>query len=815
MKKYSITLVLSFIIATIAMSQEYWYWQSPTPQGNELNDLWIFNDQVIVAVGDVGTVIKTTDGGLNWSVTHYSGGITSDLYTVFFTDQNTGWTAGAMGKILKTTDGGKSWSVKTIMDSLSINSMFFLDSQHGWAVGTKIYLGDQQGVILKTTDGGTNWTIMDEENTGAKNLNDICFVNDNLGWIIGGRYENTEDIILRTIDGGKNWYPSYSGKTAELYSVYFVDSLHGWAVGKGTSSSSMIIHTDDGGINWNIQTNPRPNKVFFAITFRDQNQGWIACESGYILKTVNGGVDWTSDGVGTQAERNLKAIGFTGSNFLMAIGNAGLIIKSNDNGSVWQEVSNRITTRHFYAVDFVDPNNGWIVGDKTIVRSADGGESWTAQASTVQLNLLDIAMINSTTGWTVGEQGVILKTTNGGNDWNYQTSGTFDFLHSCFFLNDQEGWICGGPVSGDTSIILHTTNGGEEWSRQNCTANASLRAIYFTDALNGWAVGENSNVVHTTNGGVNWSLVDLGRSEDFYSVYFLTNNIGWIGGNSIIFTVDGGATWNEQKAFSEIDQVRAIKFMDLLTGWAVLQGSTGALYKTIDGGVNWYKIPIGTANKLYDIDIVNGQFGWLVGTYATLLKNDAVFVPVELTSFNATWIENRVELSWITASELNNYGFEIQQKFGDKDSWEKIGFIEGHGTTTQMNYYSFNDSPKSGGKHSYRLKQIDLNGKFKYSSTREVNVPTKFALYQNKPNPFNPETTIGFELSINTQVTLEIYNMLGQKIVTLINERRPAGFQQIIWNGKDDFGHSVGSGVYFYRIKAGNFEATRKLVLLR
>ena len=116
MKKYSITLVLSFIIATIAMSQEYWYWQSPTPQGNELNDLWIFNDQVIVAVGDVGTVIKTTDGGLNWSVTHYSGGITSDLYTVFFTDQNTGWTAGAMGKILKTTDGGKSWSVKTIMD---------------------------------------------------------------------------------------------------------------------------------------------------------------------------------------------------------------------------------------------------------------------------------------------------------------------------------------------------------------------------------------------------------------------------------------------------------------------------------------------------------------------------------------------------------------------------------------------------------------------------------------------------------------------------------------------------------------------------
>jgi hypothetical protein len=255
--------------------------------------------------------------------------------------------------------------------------------------------------------------------------------------------------------------------------------------------------------------------------------------------------------------------------------------------------------------------------------------------------------------------------------------------------------------------------------------------------------------------------------------------------------------------------------MDLLIGWAVMQGSTGALYKTMDGGANWSKLDIGTANKLYDIDIVDGQMGWIVGTYASLLKTDAVFVPVELFSFSGVLIDNRVELSWVTASELNNYGFEIQLKLSDKDSWKKIGFIEGHGTTTQMSYYTFIDTPRSGGKYSYRLKQIDSDGKFKYSSTTEVNVPTKFALYQNHPNPFNPETTIGFELPVNAPVSLEIYNMLGQKIVTLINERRPTGFQQMVWNGKDDLGRPVGSGVYFYRIKAGNFEATRKLVLLR
>ncbi len=816
MKKYSITLVLSFIVATIAIGQEYWYWQSPLPQGNELNDLWMFNSNVILAVGDVGTIIKTTDGGINWSVTHYSGGITSDLNTVFFIDQNTGWAAGDEGKILKTTDGGISWSVKTIMDSLAINGLFFHDSQKGLAIGTNVHLGDQKGVILKTNDGGTNWII--DENTGAKSLNDICFFNDQIGWAVGSRYQNPEDIILITEDGGANWSPHYSGKTSELYNVYFVDNCHGWAVGKGITSTSIIVYTEDGGINWISQYNPLPNKVLFAINFRDQNLGWIACEGGYILKTVNGGTIWDKDGISNKAERNLKAIEFTDSKIVMAVGNAGIIIKSEDDGSVWQEISSRITTWHFHAVDFIDNNTGWIVGaNKTIVKSVDGGESWASQASTALLNLLDICLVNSTTGWTVGEQGVILKTTNGGVDWIDQFSGTGanSFLHSCFFLNDQEGWVCGGPVSGDTSIILHTTNGGELWSRQNCTANASLRAIYFTDALNGWAVGENSNVVHTTNGGASWSLVSVGSSEDFYSVYFLTNNIGWIGGSSILFTADGGATWNEQKAFSSIDQVRAIKFMDLSIGWAVLQGSTGALYKTMDGGANWFKLNIGTANKLYDIDIVNDQMGWIVGTYASLLKTDAVFVPVELTSFNAIWVENRIELSWATASELNNYGFEIQQKFSEKESWKKIGFVEGHGTTTQMNYYSFADSPRGGGKYSYRLKQIDINGKFKYSSIREVYVPTKFTLYQNHPNPFNPETMIGFELPVNSQVTLEIYNMLGQKIITLINEHRPAGFQQMIWDGKDNFGRTVGSGVYFYRIKAGSFESTRKLVLLR
>ena len=816
MKKCYFAFLLVIIIATAGMSQEYWYWQNPIPQGNELNDIWMFSSSVILAVGDIGTVIKTTDGGQNWSVTHYCGGITSDLYAIFFIDQDIGWAAGEQGKVLKTTNGGLGWSVMTVMDSLAINGLYFHDSQNGWAAGTKVELGAEKGVILKTTDGGATWTP--NENTRAKTLNNIRFFNDNVGWAVGSRNQGEEDIILRTEDGGATWQPNYSGNTSELYCACFVDSLHGWAVGKGTTSSSVIIHTNDSGVNWTAQNQPGSDKVLWAIAFRDQNLGWAVGASGLVLKTVNGGVTWDKDGVTIQASRNLNALGFTNSQMVMSVGNAGIIVRSQDDGTVWQEISSGTTTWHFYAIDFADPDTGWIVGpNKTIIRSIDGGENWNPQASSAPQNLLDICMVDNMTGWTVGEWGIILKTTSGGvnNDWIDQNSGTNNFLHSCFFLNDQVGWLCGGPVTGDTSIILHTTNGGNQWIKQNSPACASLRAIHFVNEQNGWAVGENGNVVQTSDGGANWSLVDVGREEDFYSVYFLSNDIGWIGGNSILYTSDGGANWDEQQTFSANYQVRSIKFIDLLIGWAAVQGNSGALYKTMNGGLDWSKLEIGTANNLFDIDIVNKEFGWVVGTYSTILKTDAVFVPVELSAFNCAWINDRVELNWTTASELNNYGFEIERKFGENSKWEKIGFVEGSGTTTQMQFYSFSDSPEGSGIYYYRLKQIDRDGKFKFSQVREVAVPTKFALHQNHPNPFNPKTAIGFELATKTHVILEIYNMLGQKIATIIDESRPAGFQQVTWDGTDYTGKAVGSGVYFYHIKSGRFEATKKLVLLR
>jgi hypothetical protein len=194
-------------------------------------------------------------------------------------------------------------------------------------------------------------------------------------------------------------------------------------------------------------------------------------------------------------------------------------------------------------------------------------------------------------------------------------------------------------------------------------------------------------------------------------------------------------------------------------------------------------------------------------TYGTLYP-----LPVEFVTFEESIVDNNVTLSWITASELNNSGFEIQKKNYPKSNWKEIGFVEGQGTTTEIKYYSFIDENVPSGKYQYRLKQIDYDGTFEYSDIVEVEVglPTEFLLSQNYPNPFNPSTTIRFTISDLRFTILKVYDVLGNEIATLVNDKKPAGSYEINFNAAN-----LPSGVYFYKLQAGNFVETKKMVLIK
>ena len=199
MKKIYIYSFLLILSATNIISQSGWFWQNPLPQGHHLSSVQFLNDQTGHAVGQFGTLLKTTNGGLNWN----NQIISSDksFYTLFFFNSNTGFVAGKKeqgfnwtGIILGTTDGGLNWEVKFEQNSIDINSFCFIDSSTGYASATS-------GLILKTVDGGNNWIV---QNTGFTNyLNSVFFIqgNTNTGFAAG-----SNGRIIKTTNGGLSWY---------------------------------------------------------------------------------------------------------------------------------------------------------------------------------------------------------------------------------------------------------------------------------------------------------------------------------------------------------------------------------------------------------------------------------------------------------------------------------------------------------------------------------------------------------------------------------------------------------------------------------
>ncbi len=207
-------------------------------------------------------------------------------------------------------------------------------------------------------------------------------------------------------------------------------------------------------------------------------------------------------------------------------------------------------------------------------------------------------------------------------------------------------------------------------------------------------------------------------------------------------------------------------------------------------------------------------------------------LPVELVSFTATLASNRVVLNWRTASEVNNYGFEVERAIKNEEleinNWEKVGFVQGHGNSSSPKSYEFVDTKPTSGKLQYRLKQIDTDGSFAYyettaevsnavTSVDESQLPTEFSLSQNYPNPFNPTTTIKYNIPAvalspveGQHVSLKIYNILGNEVAQLVNKHQTPGFYEVEFDGCN-----LSSGLYIYHIKTKDYMDSKKMLLVK
>ena len=253
-------------------------------------------------------------------------------------------------------------------------------------------------------------------------------------------------------------------------------------------------------------------------------------------------------------------------------------------------------------------------------------------------------------------------------------------------------------------------------------------------------------------------------------------------------------------------------------------GTDIGVYNSTDGGTSWNVFGTGLpVVAVFDMAMQKTTRTLRIATHGRgMWENSGPPLPIQLASLTGSAVSGQgVLLQWSTLSETDSYGFEVQKSLTQAGGYESIpgSFVRGHGTTTVPQSYRYTDNAPGTGTVYYRLKQLDLDGTFRYSDGIAVDVasgiagkefPTEFSLGQSYPNPFNPSTNIRYGLPRNAFVTLEVFSTLGQRVATLINEQQEAGYHEVTFNAA-----RLSSGAYFYTITAGDYHASRKLVLLK
>lgn len=467
------------------------------------------------------------------------------------------------------------------------------------------------------------------------------------------------------------------------------------------------------------------------------------------------------------------------------------------------------------------------------LRTTNGGTLWTVSTVTgaAGLECSGITAIDANTAWIAMNDpsgitsGGIFKTTDGGLNWVKQTTafqGSGGYPNVIHFFDDENG-VCVGDPRGGYWEIYTTTNGGTNWIRvESGNIPPPLAGEFGIKHRTGGAIGNtfwfqtlSNSLYKTTNRGYTWSVAyNVCGSTGFGFAFKDTLNglaCDYFPENKICTTSDGGETWTPlplDPIFTNLSTFY-IAYAKGTNGSYVITshspGIPGSAYTTDDGNTWTYinNTPLGPAR------FSDSNTGWAGGVNDVIWKwNSDILppVPVELVSFNFSVIGEEIQLSWQTATETNNQGFEIYR------NGNKIAFVDGEGTTSETQDYSFVDKNLKSGIYNYRLNQLDFDGTQEVVGelTVYLTLPEQFTLEQNYPNPFNPSTTIKYSIPTSEFATLKVYDVLGNEVATLVNGEIPAGSYEV-----EFIASGLSSGIYFYNLQAGSFAQTKKLILMK
>ncbi len=749
-------------------------WTKLNPMIPKVDYIGVFfmNPDTGWACGDSGVIIKTTNGGQDWSIAETP--VNNVLLKIHSYNGQVVIATGYDGIILRSSDGGETFEQIYSGVGLEVDlwGVQMLNDTLGWVCG-------MYQTLLKTTDGGLTWQFV----TLSLNLHywSIDFLNEQFGFIAA-----SDSKILRTTNGGTVWQQYIAGnQSGAFYTVDVIDTLHVAAAG----AYGKNVYSSDGGISWVQNTRIYGWNKVTCISFINADTGYVIGIGGNwaIRKTTNRGESWfESDTITSEWGLELLpgGVGY-------AVGTGLKMYKTTGGYDNWERL---FFTDNLNDVYFTSEHKGFIIirNPLKLYKTTNSGIDWDSiPGAPGGSNLL---FLDSLTGFIGGV--TIFKTTDGGENW--YPDGTTGSEAKIFFINSTTGWAI------SNSLIYKTTDVGETWTVQLSQPPDNFTSIFFVDSLNGWAT--NRYIWQTTDGGNNWierTDIPILYSND---VYFTDIDTGFVIESPYLYkTTDSGNTWTTQLNSDYI--IRTFGWLSKSHGFIIGDG----MYETTDTGSTWNEILELRNVGLRKFQSPTEFLGYSVGNTGLIYKYlDTSYVPVELTSFKGYLKENKIVLEWQTASELNNEGFIIE-KSKDKIEWKPIGFAKGYGTTTGKNKYQFYDYNLDNVRNYYRLKQIDYDGTYKFSNIVEISYSiTSFNLSQNYPNPFNPSTIIKYSIVKKGEVKLTIYDILGREVSVLVNEVKDPGYYEVNFNASN-----LASGVYFYRLVAGSFVSTHKMLLLK
>lgn len=581
-----------------------WCWQNRDPVSVSLYAGTAASASTAWAIGTLGVVIKTVNGGTSWQRVRgvdpeggfYKGMAAADLNTV--------WAVGVNGRIIKTNDGGVTWNSQASGTTDILNDVVANGTSVAWAVGV-----DE---VLRTTDGGTTWLKL---GTLAGPLLRLAAPSATTAFVNG-----QPDRMSRTLDGGLTWTTTQLlNLNGGIVAIAATSDTVAWAV----SSNGVLQRTTD-GTTWNIVSTPVVSSQAVAMFASSAAVAYVAYGNGVIIHTVDGGATW-----GTYAgDRFAPTQGFFSGNSttVWGVGEIGSILKTQDAGTTWVQQS-RGPGLQLTSVSAIDANTAWVAGFGGIIaRSIDGGASWPIvhddSAAVVHTgdSVFEVGGVSASVAWAAGGfGGVLLKTTDGGATWQVQSGFGTQSVSSVTVVDANSLWI-----TGASGFIARTVDGGANWATLTTGTTRLVRKVYALNAQLGYAIRDDGGIMRTADGGTTWTspagftgnqvtsiapvdantvvtvslngiiqrsvdggstfaTVPSGTTQDLFTITRGAGNTLWAGGMFQIFkSDDAGVTWRAQPIPLDAGTIEGIAATDSNTAWAVSLNS-GILH-TIDGG---------------------------------------------------------------------------------------------------------------------------------------------------------------------------------------------------------------------------------------